>query len=74
MISRNLKLRANFFSRSECNELCFHAHEYRFNIEEINKILEINQLAFLCFLEKESVKSLYGLTLPEDQSLKNLEN
>ena len=55
----NIKLQANFLSGSECIDLCLHAHEYRFNIVEINKILEINNLAFLGFLEKESVKSLY---------------
>tara|TARA_E500000331_G_scaffold238418_1_gene228768 strand:- start:33 stop:593 length:561 start_codon:yes stop_codon:yes gene_type:complete len=70
----NLKNRGNFYTISECRDLCFHAQEHRFTINQLIQILSSNQLQFLGFLLPEAVKSFYKNYFPEDKKQTNLQN
>ena len=70
----SLKNKGDFYSLSECRDLCFHAQEYRFTIDQLAETLESNQLKFLGFLLQQPVKSLYKQYFPEDKTQTNLKN
>ncbi len=64
----------DFYTMSECRDLCFHAKEYRFTIQELQETFKSNELKFLGFLVKQSVKSMYKKYFPEDNKQINLQN
>ena len=64
---------SDFYTMSECRDLCFHIQEHRFTIEKIKKILQISNLNFLGFLQSSSIKSLYQEYFPEDKKQLNLD-
>ena len=70
----SLKAFDDFYSLSECRDLCFHAQEHRFTIKQIQETLQSNELDFLGFLLQEPVKSLYKGYFPEDRTQTNLNN
>ena len=65
---------SDFYTLSECRDLCFHIQEHRFTIELIKEIINSNHLKFLGFLLPKQVKSIYGQYFPEDNLQINLEN
>ena len=70
----SLKTFRDFYSTSECRDLCFHAQEHRFTINQLQETLQSNELKFLGFLIPKPVKSLYKQYFPEDKKQINLQN
>ena len=70
----SLKNTGDFFSLSEFRDLCFHAQEHRFTINQLQETLKSNELDFLGFLLQKPVKSLYKQYFPEDKKQINLQN
>ena len=64
----------DFYTSSMFRDLCFHVHEHRFKIFEIEKILNFLNLKFLGFVISNSIKSQYINCYKEDKSLINLKN
>ena len=64
----------DFYSLSQCRDLCFHAQEHRFTINQLQETLKSNELEFLGFLLPKPVKSLYKQYFPEDKKQTNLQN
>ena len=64
----------DFYTMSECRDLCFHIQEQRFTLKQIQETLKSNKLEFLGFLLPKTVKSLYGNDFPEDITQTNLQN
>ncbi len=70
----SLKTTGDFYSLSQCRDLCFHAKEHRFTINQLQETLKSNELEFLGFLLPKPVKSLYKQYFPEDKKQTNLQN
>ena len=70
----NLRNFGNFYTMSECRDLCFHTKEHRFTINQLQETLKSNELEFLGFLLPKPVKSLYKKYFPEDKKQTNLQN
>jgi len=70
----NLKNFSNFYTMSECRDLCFHTQEHRFTINQLQETLKSNELEFLGFLLPKSIKSLYEQFFPENREQTNLQN
>ncbi len=70
----NLSNWGDFYTMSECRDLCFHTQEHRFTIHELQETLQSNELEFLGFLLQQPVKSLYQNYFPEDKKQTNLQN
>ncbi len=71
---KSFKSIGDFYSLSEFRDLCFHAQEHRFTINQLQETLKSNELEFLGFLLPQSNKSLYEDYFPEDKKQTNLEN
>jgi len=65
---------SDFYTMSECRDLCFHAQEHRFTINKLQEILQSNKLRFLGFLLSKQIKSLYDQYFPKDNKQTNLKN
>ena len=65
---------SDFYSLSEVRDLCFHAQEHRFSINQLKEILQSNELKFLGFLLPQQIKFLYNQYFPKDQKQTNLQN
>nr|WP_269617465.1 class I SAM-dependent methyltransferase [Prochlorococcus marinus] len=70
----SLSKRSDFYTLSSCRDLCFHAQEHRFTINQLQETLKSNELEFLGFLLPKPVKSLYRKYFPEDKTQTNLQN
>ena len=70
----NLKISEDFYSLSQCRDLCFHAKEHRFTINQLIKILNDNELTFLGFFLPQQLKNLYLKSFPKDKKQTELEN
>ncbi len=70
----NLSNWGNFYTMSECRDLCFHTQEHRFTIQQLQETLQSNQLKFLGFLLPKQIKSVYEQYFPEDTAQTNLQN
>ena len=70
----NLKISEDFFSLSQCRDLCFHAKEHRFTINQLIKILNDNELTFLGFFLPQQLKNLYLKSFPKDKKQTKLGN
>jgi len=70
----SLKNRGDFYSLSEFRDLCFHAKEHRFTINQLEETLKSNKLEFLGFYLPKPIKSLYKNYFPEDKKQTNLQN
>tara|TARA_Y100001968_G_scaffold52899_2_gene43914 strand:- start:195 stop:2573 length:2379 start_codon:yes stop_codon:yes gene_type:complete len=71
---KSLKNIVDFYSLSHCRDLCFHAKEHRFTINQLQETIESHQLNFLGFQLPQPVKSLYKSYFPEDKAQTNLQN
>ncbi|WP_413678888.1 tetratricopeptide repeat protein [Prochlorococcus sp. MIT 0916] len=71
---KSFKSFGDFYSLSEFRDLCFHAQEHRFTINQLQETLQSNKLKFLGFLLQPPVKSLYKKYYPEDKKQINLQN
>ena len=70
----SLSKSADFYTLSSSRDLCFHAQEHRFTINQLEETLKSNELEFLGFLLPKPVKSLYEQYFPEDKTQTNLQN
>ena len=70
----SLKSSKDFYSLSQCRDLCFHTQEHRFTIHKLNNTLRVHQLQFLGFLLPKQIKSIYEQYFPEDKKQINLQN
>ena len=70
----NLKISEDFFSLSQCRDLCFHAKEHRFTVNQLIKILNDNELTFLGFFLPQQLKNLYLKSFPKDKKQTKLGN
>ncbi len=62
---KSLKDFSDFYSLSEVRDLCFHAQEHRFNINQLQEILQSNELKFLGFFAPSGVpKAMLILLVP----------
>ena len=69
-----LKSFGDFYSLSECRDLCFHTEEHQFTINQLEKIITSNKLEFLGFSCRKNIKSLYKKYFPKDTKQTNLQN
>ena len=69
-----LSLISDFYTTSECRDLCFHVQEHRFNLTRIKRILEFYKLKFLGFILPKVVKLKYIERFPNDTELIDLLN
>ena len=62
-ISRHVN---DFYSLSECRDLCFHVQEHLFTTESLQQLLSNENLVFCGFMLPESIKWAYQQQFPED--------
>jgi len=65
---------SDFYSLSECRDLCFHIQEHRFTIASLEALLKSENLVFLGFILPRRVKNAYLNQYPNDHELTCLEN
>ena len=68
------ELASDFYSLSECRDLCFHVQEHQFTTETLEKLLETERLAFCGFMLPKSIKAAYQHCFPEDSNGTSLSN
>lgn len=72
---KNLSILMNdFYSLSECRDLCFHVQEHQFTTESLQKLLEAENLEFCGFMVPEAIKMAYHRSFPEDTNGTSLSN
>ncbi|WP_226423717.1 tetratricopeptide repeat protein [Synechococcus sp. HB1133] len=72
---KDLSILANdFYSLSECRDLCFHVQEHQFTTETLEKLLEAEKLVFCGFMLPEEIKRAYQSRFPEDRNGTSLSN
>ena len=64
----------NFYSLSECRDLCFHVQEHYFTTESLQKLLNSHGLTFCGFMVPEQIKKIYQEQYPEDSDMTSLPN
>ena len=64
----------DFYSLSECRDLCFHVQEHRFTTESLQELLAAEALIFCGFLLPETVKKNYQQQFPADTDMTSLAN
>lgn len=65
---------SDFYSVSECRDLCFHVKEHRFSIEQLDELLRGAGLKFCGFMLKRSWRNLYHREFPQDTNMTSLDN
>ena len=70
---KKMKVWGNFDGNSECHILSFYPKENKFNMNELEGILNSNQLHFLKFFLQKGIKCLYqqGFLKINNASLEN---
>ena len=68
------KFASDFYSLSECRDLCFHIQEHRFTTESLKKLLDSHSLTFCGFMVPEQIKKLFQEKYPEDNDMTSLSN
>ncbi|KZR70214.1 class I SAM-dependent methyltransferase [Prochlorococcus sp. MIT 1303] len=68
------KFGRDFYSLSECRDLCFHVKEHRYTTEALEKLLNSHGLAFCGFMLPGQIKKLYKEQYPEDGDMILLKN
>jgi len=71
---KNLTKRGDFYTTSDCRDLCFHSKEHRFTINQLQEMFSKYKLKFLGFLLSPYVKLLYKRYYPNDKTQLNLQN
>ena len=66
------KFGRDFYSLSECRDLCFHVQEHRFTTDSLKKLLESHGLTFCGFMVPHQIKKLYQEVYPEDHDMTSL--
>ncbi len=69
-----LQQRGDFWSLSECRDLCFHVQEHRYTTEKLQKLLNSQNLTFCGFMVPKQIKKLYQERYPEDGDMTSLSN
>ena len=64
----------DFYSLSECRDLCFHVQEHQFTTESLQKLLDTENLVFCGFMLSEAIKMAYQHRFPEDSNGVSLSN
>ena len=64
----------DFYSLSECRDLCFHVQEHRFTTDSLQKLLDSHGLSFCGFMVPEQIKQHYQEQYPEDSDMTSLSN
>ena len=54
----------DFYSLSECRDLCFHVQEHRFTTASLQNLLNTNSLIFCGFMLPEAVKKITSNSSP----------
>jgi tetratricopeptide (TPR) repeat protein len=70
----SLQTSEDFYSLSQCRDLCFHSKEHRFTIQQLKEIIINNKLNFLGFFLPKEIKNFYGKYFPQDTQQIKLEN
>ena len=68
------KFGRDFYSLSECRDLCFHVQEHCFTTDSLQKLLDSHGLTFCGFLLPEHIKKFYQEKYPEDSDMTSLFN
>ena len=68
------KFGRDFYSLSECRDLCFHVQEHRFTTELLQKLLDSHGLTFCGFIVPDQIKELFQEKYPEDNNMISLTN
>jgi len=68
------KFGRDFYSLSECRDLCFHVQEHRFTTESLLGLLNANGLIFCGFINRESIYKTYQKQYPADSDMISLVN
>ena len=68
------KFARDFYSLSECRDLCFHVQEHRYTTESLQKLLDSHGLTFCGFMVPEQIKKHYQEQYPEDSDMTSLSN
>lgn len=64
----------DFYSLSECRDLCFHVQECRFTTELLQKLLSGEGLIFCGFMVSEGIRNNYQQQFPADTDMISLKN
>ena len=64
----------DFYSLSECRDLCFHVQEHQFTTESLQKLLDTENLVFCGFMLSEAIKMTYQHRFPQDSNGVSLSN
>jgi hypothetical protein len=64
----------DFYSLSECRDLCFHVQEHRFTTALLQKFLAAEGLIFCGFLIPETIRKNYQQQFPADTDMTSLAN
>ena len=67
-------LATDFYSLSECRDLCFHVQEHQFTTESLEKLLSSKNLVFCGFMLPEAIKAAYQHHFPDDINCTSLNN
>ena len=68
------KFAVDFYSLSECRDLCFHIQEHRYTTKILERLLDTHDLTFCGFMVPERTMSLYREQYPEDIDMTSLTN
>ena len=71
---QSLKKRPDFYTLSECLDLCFHTKEHRFTIKKIEETINLFGLSVLGFELPHFIKDFYNKNFPDDTKHLNLRN
>ncbi|KZR84893.1 MULTISPECIES: class I SAM-dependent methyltransferase [Prochlorococcus] len=64
----------DFYSLSECRDLCFHVQEHRFTTESLGKLLNTHGLIFCGFMLPNSIYKTYKDRFPDDTDMTSLKD
>ena len=65
---------SDFFSLSECRDLCFHVQEHRFTTASLQSLLNTNGLIFCGFMLPEAIRKTYQQQFHADTDMTSLAN
>ena len=64
----------DFYSLSECRDLCFHIQEHQFTTESLHELLDAKNLVFCGFMLPGVIKKDYQQHYPKDSNCTSLSN
>ncbi|NMP05999.1 tetratricopeptide repeat protein [Cyanobacteria bacterium 150NLHA] len=64
----------DFYSLSECRDMCFHVQEHRFTTESLQALLNNHGLIFCGFILPGSILKAYKEQFPDDSDITSLKN